>query len=227
MDLAVILGASGGIGGAIAEATAGSGRYGQMLRLSRRGELSVDLTNEVSIKVAADVAAARGELRFLLIATGFLHDENFMPEKSIRQVSPGHMAHAFAVNAIGPALILKHFLPLVPRSGPCLIAAISAKVGSIGDNELGGWASYRASKAALNQIVRTTAVELRRTRPEAVCVAIHPGTVDTPLTSPFSKSGLTVRTPEVAAREILSVLDNLGPEDSGSFRDYRGAVLPW
>jgi NAD(P)-dependent dehydrogenase (short-subunit alcohol dehydrogenase family) len=227
MDLAVILGASGGIGGAIAEEVAGSGKYRTILRLSRRGDQAVDLHDELTVQAAADAAALRGDLRFLFIATGFLYNENFTPEKSIRQVSPEHMAHAFAVNAIGPALILKHFLPLVPREGQCIIATISAKVGSIGDNELGGWASYRASKAALNQIVRTTAVELRRTRPEAVCVAIHPGTVDTPLSAPFSKSGLTVRTPEVAAREILSVLDNLGPEDSGSFRDYRGAVLPW
>jgi NAD(P)-dependent dehydrogenase (short-subunit alcohol dehydrogenase family) len=227
MDLAVILGASGGIGGAIAEEVAGSGKYQTVLRLSRRGDQAVDLHDELTVQAAADTAASRGDLRFLFIATGFLYNETFTPEKSIRQVSPEHMAHAFAVNAIGPALILKHFLPLVPRAGQCIIATISAKVGSIGDNELGGWASYRASKAALNQIVRTTAVELRRTRPEAVCVAIHPGTVDTPLSAPFSKSGLTVRTPEVAAREILSVLDNLGPEDSGSFRDYRGAALPW
>lgn len=225
--LAVVIGASGGIGGAIADALEARCGFARTLRLSRSGEPAIDLTDEASILAASQIASEVGDLRFLMISSGFLHDRNFMPEKSFRQVSPDQMAQAFAVNATGPALVLKHFLPLVPREGRSVIAAISARVGSIGDNDLGGWISYRASKAALNQIMRTAAVELRRTRPEAVCMAIHPGTVDTALSSPFAKTGLNVRPPAQAAAEILNVLETVTPTDSGSFRDYRGAILPW
>ncbi len=225
--LAVIIGASGGIGSALAGELEGDPRYETVLRLSRGSEPAIDLLNEASIQAAAARAGSCGPLRLLLIASGFLHDEQFMPEKSLKQLSAEHLAHAFAVNAIGPGLVLKHFLPLVPREGRCVIAAISAKVGSIGDNELGGWISYRASKAALNQIIRTGAVELRRTRTNAICVAIHPGTVDSRLSAPFAKSGLKVRSASIAATEILNVLHALTPADTGTFRDYRGEHVPW
>jgi NAD(P)-dependent dehydrogenase (short-subunit alcohol dehydrogenase family) len=137
------------------------------------------------------------------------------------------MAKAFAINAIGPALIMKHFLPLFPPSGKAVFATLSAKVGSIGDNRLGGWHSYRASKAALNQLVRTTAVELKRRRPEAICAALHPGTVNTGLSAPFAKSGLAVREPEQAANLLLRVIDQLTADDSGGFFNYAGERLPW
>jgi NAD(P)-dependent dehydrogenase (short-subunit alcohol dehydrogenase family) len=137
------------------------------------------------------------------------------------------MARAFAVNAIGPALLMKHFLPLLPRSGKCVFATLSARVGSIGDNRLGGWYSYRASKAALNQIVRTAAIELRRGRPDAICVALHPGTVATPLSARFAKSGLEVQSPDAAAMRILAVLDGLTAESSGDFFDQRAHSIPW
>jgi NAD(P)-dependent dehydrogenase (short-subunit alcohol dehydrogenase family) len=137
------------------------------------------------------------------------------------------MAKAYAQNTIGPALVLKHFTPLLPREGRSVVAALSAKVGSIGDNHLGGWHSYRASKAALNQVIHTAAIELKRTRPQAICVALHPGTVDTKLSAPFSKAGLDVRPPEVAAADLLEVIEGLTPEDSGGFFDYAGWPLPW
>jgi len=137
------------------------------------------------------------------------------------------MARAFALNAIGPALLMKHMLPNLPREGKSVFATLSARVGSIGDNRLGGWFSYRASKAALNQVVRTAAVELRRRRPEAICVALHPGTTDTKLSSPFRKSDLDVQSPDIAAQRLLSVIDRLGPDDSGSFFDHRGETIPW
>jgi NAD(P)-dependent dehydrogenase (short-subunit alcohol dehydrogenase family) len=108
-----------------------------------------------------------------------------------------------------------------------VFATLSAKVGSIGDNQAGGWYSYRAAKAALNQLVRTAAIELRNKRPAAICVAIHPGTVDTALSAPFAKSGLNVRPPAIAAAEILAVLDNLTQAQSGGFFDYKGTALPW
>ena len=137
------------------------------------------------------------------------------------------LAQAFAINAIGPALLMKHFLPLLPRDRRALFATLSAKVGSIGDNRLGGWYAYRASKAALNQLVRTASVELRRSRPQAICVALHPGTVDTGLSAPFAKSGLQVQAPALAAQRLLTVLAGLKAEDSGEFFDYRGERLPW
>ena len=137
------------------------------------------------------------------------------------------MAHAFAVNAMGPALLMKHFLPLLPKQGKSVFATLSAKVGSIGDNALGGWYSYRASKAALNQFVHTAAIELTRKKPEAVCVALHPGTVDTGLSSRFAKAGLTVRTPDEAASRLLLVLDALTASQSGGFFNHDGEPLPW
>jgi NAD(P)-dependent dehydrogenase (short-subunit alcohol dehydrogenase family) len=137
------------------------------------------------------------------------------------------MGEAFAVNAIGPALLLKHLLPLLPPSGKSVFALLSARVGSIADNQLGGWYSYRASKAALNQIVRTAAVELRRRSPEALCVSLHPGTVHSRLSAPFTKSGLHVRPASDAAFDLLKVIDGLQPSQSGEFFDYRGEPLPW
>ena len=191
----------------------------------------VDITHESSIEAAAARVAESvrlgSTLRLVIDATGFLHGIGFEPEKSLRQIDAGHMAHAFAVNAIGPALLMKHFLPLFPRSGRAVFATLSAKVGSIGDNHLGGWYSYRASKAALNQLVRTAAIELSRRQPHAICVALHPGTVATRLSSPFAKSGLEVQKPEVAAQRLLAVMDTLTVDDTGGFFNHHGERLPW
>lgn len=225
--LAVVVGASGGLGAALAAALEGGGAYDAVVRLSRGGEPTLDLLSEASVAAAAAWAATQGPIRLVLDATGFLHDERFRPERSWRDIDPAHMAHAFAVNAIGPALLVKHLCPLLPREGRAVFATLSARVGSIGDNRLGGWYGYRASKAALNQVVRTAAVELRRHNPAAVCVALHPGTVATPLSAPFAKAGLDVRPPEVAARELLAVLGALGPAQSGGFFDHRGDPVPW
>jgi NAD(P)-dependent dehydrogenase (short-subunit alcohol dehydrogenase family) len=137
------------------------------------------------------------------------------------------MQKSFAVNAIGPALLMKSLLPLLPRTGKAVFATLSARVGSIGDNQIGGWYSYRAAKAALNQLVHTAAIELKRTRPEAICVALHPGTVATPLSAPFAKAGLKIRPPEEAARDLLAVIESLSPAQSGGFFDYRGTEMPW
>lgn len=158
------------------------------------------------------------------------------PEKSWRQIDPRHMAHAFAVNAIGPALLMKHLLPRLAPDGKSVFATLSAKVGSIGDNRLGGWYSYRASKAALNyraskaalnQIVRTVAIELKRRAPESIVVALHPGTVASALSAPFGKIGLEVRSPSVAAAQLLTIIDGFTASASGGFFDYRGEPLPW
>ena len=171
--------------------------------------------------------AARGAIRLAIDATGFLHDEAQMPEKSLRELDACRLARSFALNAIGPALLMKHLLPALPREGRAVFATLSARVGSIGDNRLGGWYGYRASKAALNQFVRTAAVELARRSPAAICVALHPGTVATGLSAPFAAAGLDVQAPEVAAARLLAVIDRLTPAESGGFFDHRGEAVPW
>jgi NAD(P)-dependent dehydrogenase (short-subunit alcohol dehydrogenase family) len=226
--IAVVIGASGGIGSAVAEALANGGHFAEVVRLSRAGTPALDIASEPSIaRAAADVALRGGQLRLVFDATGFLHDGEIQPEKSWREIDPEHMRKSFAVNAIGPALLMKHFLPLLSSDGRAVFATLSAKVGSIGDNELGGWFAYRAAKAALNQLVKTASVELKRRKPQAICVALHPGTVATDLTGPFAKTGLEVQTPGAAAAHLLTAIDRLQPGDSGGFLDRFGQKLPW
>jgi len=215
----------GGIGEAVADLLSERDDFARTLTLGRP---EVDLEDEAGIAKAAELAAAQPfATRFVFDATGVLHGEDLAPEKSLRDLSIDALARSFAVNAIGPALLMKHFLPLLPREGRAVFATLSARVGSIGDNRLGGWYGYRASKAALNQFVRTAAVELRRTRPQAICVALHPGTVATRLSAPFAKSGLEVRAPETAAKDLLDVIGRLTPAMSGGFFDQRGETIPW
>lgn len=226
--LAVVVGASGGMGAALVRRLQQQGRHARVIGLSRRGQPPLDLQDESQIRHCADHIAATGlPLRLVIDATGFLHDAQRQPEKSWQQLDAAHLLHNFAVNAVGPALLMKHFLPRLPRTGRAVFATLSAKVGSIGDNRLGGWYGYRASKAALNQLVRTAAVELRRQRPQALCVALHPGTVDTALSAPFARSGLAVVGADEAAIRLLTVIEGLGPADSGGFFHHDGSPLPW
>jgi NAD(P)-dependent dehydrogenase (short-subunit alcohol dehydrogenase family) len=226
--LAVVIGGSGGIGAALVAQLQREARYAQVLALSRRSTPTLDVTDETSIVAwAAQLAAGGLPLRLLVIASGILHGPGMQPEKSLAALEAAALTQLFAVNATGPALVLKHLLPLLPKQGRAVCAALSARVGSIGDNQLGGWYAYRASKAALNQLVHTAAIELRRQRPQALCVALHPGTVDTGLSAPFAKTGLDIRSPEVAASQLLAVLDGLAPQHSGGFYDYRGELVPW
>ena len=225
--VAVVFGAGGGIGGALVEAVQAAGKFNHVVSFSRSTSPAIDLLDEGSLERAAAFAADLGELRLVIDATGFLHDDRQGPEKSWRQLDAANLARAFALNAIGPALIMKHVLPRLPRSGKAVFATLSARVGSIGDNRLGGWYSYRASKAALNQLVRTAAVELGRRSPNAICVALHPGTVATELSAPFAAAGLEVHPPTVAARHLLAVVDQLTAEANGGFFDWRGQPVPW
>jgi NAD(P)-dependent dehydrogenase (short-subunit alcohol dehydrogenase family) len=227
---AVVIGASGGLGAALGTAIEATGRFETVLTLSRRlgiqGGPGIDLRDEASIAAAAARIARLGTPpRLVVDATGFLHGDGIQPEKSWRQLDPAHLAHAFAVNATGPALLMKHLLPLLPRRGKAVFATLSARVGSISDNRIGGWYAYRASKAALNQIVRCAAIELARTHRDAVCVALHPGTVDTGLSAPFAKAGLDVRDPATAAADLLSVVDALTPDRSGTLVDQAGETV--
>jgi NAD(P)-dependent dehydrogenase (short-subunit alcohol dehydrogenase family) len=226
-SVAVIFGAGGGIGSALTEVLRAGGQFENVIGFSRTTPPEIDLLYEASLERAARLASATGEMRLVIDATGFLHDEMQVPEKSWYELDAAKLSRSFALNAIGPALLMKHVLPLLPREGKAVFATLSARVGSIADNRLGGWYAYRASKAALNQLVRTAAVELARVRPEALCIALHPGTVATPLSAPFAKTGLQVQEPLDAAHRLLAVLNGLAVDASGGFFDWRGERIPW
>ncbi|MEM7425982.1 MAG: SDR family NAD(P)-dependent oxidoreductase [Pseudomonadota bacterium] len=223
---AIVFGASGGIGQAISAQLSADQRCREVLGLSRRSGPALDLTDEATICHAAEKAAAGGPVHLLFDATGVLHEGNILPEKSLSAVDPDHVARVIAVNATGPLLLLKHFSGLMPRDERSLFATISARVGSIGDNGLGGWYAYRASKAALNMMLRTASIEIARKRPKAVCLSLHPGTVNTSLSRPFSGTRTTL-SPEESARAMLGVLDRTTPEQSGSFFAYDGTRIEW
>ena len=220
---AVVIGATGGIGAALAEALEAEGA--NVTRLGRRTTPALDLLDEASIAAAA--SAIGPGLHLVIDATGFLHDARFSPEKSLRQIDPAHMTHSFAINATGPALLMKHFLPLLARDERAVFATLSARVGSIGDNKIGGWTSYRAAKAALNQIMRNASIELARTHRGAICVSLHPGTVATPLSGPFAKAGLEIQAPAQSAERLLAVIAALTPADTGGFFDHKGEPIPF
>jgi NAD(P)-dependent dehydrogenase (short-subunit alcohol dehydrogenase family) len=225
--VAAVFGAGGGIGRALVEAIGVAGAFAHVVGFGRSSSPSIDLLDEASLERAAAFGADLGELRLVIDATGFLHDAQQGPEKSWRQLSAAGLARSFALNATGPALIMKHVLPRLPRSGKAVFATLSARVGSIGDNRLGGWYGYRASKAALNQLVRTASIELARRAPEALCIALHPGTVATALSAPFTGAGPEVQAPSDAARHLLAVVDRLTAEASGGFFDWRGQTVAW
>ena len=216
----LIIGASGGIGSALCAALRARG---EVVGLSRSRD-GLDLTDETGI--ARVLGAVEGPFDLVVVATGALQIGAAAPEKSLRALSAEAMLAQFALNAVGPALVIKHALRLMPRVASSRLAVLSARVGSIGDNRLGGWYSYRAAKAALNQIVHSAAIEAARRHPQAVLVALHPGTVATGLTAAHSGGHPTV-TPEVAAANLLTVLDGLTPSDSGGFFDWQGKPVPW
>ena len=224
---ALIFGASGGIGAAIRTCLESDPSCVTAISVSRRGEHGVDITNEDMVADAADrLSREFGHFDLIFNATGALTIDTVGPEKSLRAIHPGAMARQFAVNAIGPALLFKHFSPLLPKDRRSIFASLSARVGSIGDNRLGGWVSYRASKAAQNQIVRTAAIELGRTHPHAAVVALHPGGVKTTLSEPFAK-GHDRMSPEQSASLMLLTLDSLTPAESGGFFAYDGSRIVW
>jgi NAD(P)-dependent dehydrogenase (short-subunit alcohol dehydrogenase family) len=239
--IAVVVGA-GGIGSALANRIAASGRFDGVVLTSRSGDprgvdgasvriQSVDLLEEPSIEgLAGYICELDKPLRLVICATGILHSgEDIRPERRLEDISPAHLARVFAVNAFGPLLIAKHLAPLLPRRERSVFAAISARVGSIGDNRLGGWYAYRASKAALNQFLRCVSIELGRRVPAAIVTALHPGTVDTALSSPF-QAGVPDKqlfTADHSAARLLEVVDGLGPEDSGGFFAWDGSPIPW
>ena len=224
---AVVIGASGGIGAAVASALEKGGCEVIALGRSERSAAYLDLEREDTIAAAAEHVAAGGSPDLVFVATGLLHEGDVAPEKDWRDLDAASMARNFAVNSIGPTLVAKHFLPLLPVERTACFATLSARVGSISDNRLGGWYSYRASKAALNMLVRTLSVELKRKNPSAVCVGLHPGTVDTPLSEPFQRNVPEGKlfTPEYSAAKLLGVLARLECRDSGKLFAWDGQEI--
>jgi len=226
---ALVFGAGGGIGAAFAAELAAHPRVARVYSAARSASppWNFTLQDEASIAAVVAAAAAEGPLDLVIVATGVLHNAQLRPEKSWRSLDAAALAEAFAVNATGPALIAKHALGHLRRDAKSAFACLSARVGSIEDNRLGGWHAYRASKAALNMLVRTFAVELRQRNPLALCVALHPGTVDTALSKPF-QSGVDpakLFTPAHSARALLGVLDRLTPADSGRLWAWDGQPI--
>ena len=189
-----------------------------------RSAAGLDVTDEGSVREHLQGLGPGFDLIF--VATGALAGAGRPPEKTLRTLTPRAMADQFAVNCIGPALVMKHALHLLPRNRRAGFAALSARVGSIGDNRLGGWYSYRAAKAALNQVIHTGAIELARTHPQAICVALHPGTVATEFTADYAGRHPTVP-PAEAAQNLLAVVNGLSAAQTGGFFDWRGAAVPW
>ena len=235
----VVIGTSGGIGGAIVDKLSTDERIATIHALSRSGERAADevvLPGEIDIVGEASIASAaarcgRGAgIDLVFVATGILHrGDEIQPEKRMRDLDAATMRDVMHVNAIGPALVAKHFLPLMRREGKTVFAAISARVGSISDNRLGGWASYRASKAALNMLIKTLSIEQVRSRPDSISVALHPGTVDTGLSRPFQSRvpGGKLFDPAYAAEQLLTVIDGLGPQDNGAFFAWDGSRIDY
>lgn len=228
---AVVIGASGGIGGAFEAALVEEGAFDIVhgFARSRSGPYRLDLLDEASIAAAAAHVAQGPAPALVIVATGLLHEGDLGPEKALRDLDPAWLSRLYAVNAIGPALVAKHFLPLMPRTGSPVFAALSARVGSISDNRLGGWHGYRASKAALNMLVRNLAIEERRRNDRAIVVALHPGTVDTALSRPFQGNVQPGRLfdAERAALQLLDVIEELKVTDSGKLFDYEGMEIPF
>jgi NAD(P)-dependent dehydrogenase (short-subunit alcohol dehydrogenase family) len=221
---AIVVGATGGIGSALVANLTADPRCASVEALSRASRPPVDLLDETTVAHAASQLAAGGPYHLIITSVGVLHGQDLQPEKSLRALDAVQMARSFAINAIGPALAIKHFAPLLPKSGRCVLATLSAKVGSIEDNRLGGWYSYRAAKAALNQLIRTAAIEIARTKPDARLLALHPGTVATGLSQPFNPAH-EVFTPDDAAARLLNVMEEA--TSSGQFLAYDGTFIPW
>ncbi|MEJ6816088.1 SDR family NAD(P)-dependent oxidoreductase [Pseudomonas sp. LF-5] len=221
---ALVIGASGALGTAFCEQLEQDPRCAGVRALGRRTVPALDLERPETIAGAATELAAEAPYQLIIHAAGLLHRDAIKPEKSFSAIEPEALQAVFQVNTLGPALVLRHFLPLLDPQGA--MAMLSAKVGSIGDNRLGGWYAYRASKAALNMLIKTAAIELVRTRPQSRLLSLHPGTVVSALSQPF-RGASSARPADVAADQLLTLIDQLTPADSGHFFAYDGERLPW
>ncbi|RBL68723.1 SDR family NAD(P)-dependent oxidoreductase [Pseudomonas sp. MWU13-2625] len=221
---ALVIGASGAIGRAFCEQLSQDPRCAGVRELGRNTVPALDLEQAETIASAAAELSAEAPYQLIVHAAGLLHRDRIKPEKSYSAIEADALQAVFQVNTLGPALVLRHFLPLLDPQGA--MAMLSAKFGSIGDNRLGGWYSYRASKAALNMLIKTAAIELARTRPHSRLLSLHPGTVVSGLSQPF-RGAASARPADVAADQLLNLIDQLTPADSGHFFAYDGQRLPW
>jgi len=234
----VVVGATGGIGRAFLEHLIARGEVEHVLCLSRKGDApsaspkivtgKLDYTETASIEAAAEQAKDLGTLDLVIVATGLLHDGDLGPEKSLRDLDADRLAHAFHVNTIGPALLAKHFLPLMRKDTKSVFATLSARVGSISDNRIGGWYGYRSAKSALNQMLRTASIEHARRWKDGVVVGLHPGTVDTGLSAPFQGNVAEGKlfSAEYSTGKMLNVIDGLTAADTGKVFAYDGSEVP-
>lgn len=215
-----LIGSTGGLGNAFLEKLCIGNKVSEFSRST-----GLDYANEQTISAAAEGVS---NLDMVLIATGFLHDETITPEKSMRDLACEKFEQNFLINCIGPALVMKHFLPKLKRGERVVCAALSARVGSISDNGLGGWTAYRASKAALNMVIKNAAIETGRRNKDAVIAGLHPGTVETDLSAPFRSNVKESKlfTPDYSAGKLLEVIDNLTPADTGKVFAWDGQEVP-
>lgn len=220
---ALVIGASGAIGSAFEQALRADARCGEVLAVTRTQPLAWDLRDAQSIETLAQRLS--GPLHLVIDATGALTLDERGPEKRLQELEAPHLLASLQVNAVGPALLLRHLSPLLARDERVVWAKLSARVGSIEDNHKGGWYGYRAAKAALNQLLQTAAIELARQRPQMVVAALQPGTVRSPLSRPFVGDAATA--PQVSVQGLLGALDALEATGRAHFVDYAGRVIPW
>lgn len=226
-NIAVVIGNSGSIGSAIEKELSDQG-FKNIIGFNRSSNPRLDLLNEETIAQSAQfIKDQNTPVSLVFDATGLLHDDNNMPEKTYKNIDQIFMRKNFEINVMGPALIMKYFLPLLDKEEKSIFASISAKVGSISDNRYGGWYSYRASKAALNQMIKTASIEMKMKNQNAICLAIHPGTVESKLSKPFQKNDLTIQSPQESASNIFKILNSSTSKDTGSFYNWDGKIIDW
>ena len=223
-NIALVFGTSGGIGSSL---------YTQLKKnylvygFSRKKEQNSNIISEKYLKALSHEFIEKNlKIKIFINTIGFLHDSRYSPEKKCQDINLEYMQKCFEINTIPTALMIKYFCPLMMKDEKSIFASISAKVGSISDNFLGGWYSYRASKAALNQIIKTSSIEQKRLNKKLIMVSVHPGTVSTKLSAPFIKKK-QVQTPLESANKIVQLLENLNFEDSGLFFDYNKKIIPF
>lgn len=232
-----IFGASGGVGSALTALLEADARCAGVHAGARRPPpaagkrhpFTFALEDETSIRDAVDAAAQSGPPDLVVVATGQLHGPDMQPEKSIRALNPDTLMQSYRINAIGPALIAKHVLTKMPRERKSVFAALSARVSSISDNRSGGWHAYRASKTALNMLIRNSAIEIAVRNPNAICVTLHPGTVDTDMSRPFRSNVPDGKlfSPQVSADHLLRVIDRLTPDQTGQLIAWDGSKIDY
>ena len=232
----IIIGSSGAIGSSFLKYYENENTDNVIYSLSRKPNASpsdkiinvpVDIEDESSISSASNVCKENGPFDLILVTTGILSDETISPEKSLRHFDRESIGKIFSINTFGPALISKYFVPLLKKDSPSFFGFLSARVGSISDNRIGGWYSYRASKAALNQLIKTASIEMKIKNKNAIFVALHPGTVDSDLSRPFQKSNLKIQSPKESAINLMKIIKNLKPTETGKFFNWDGLELPW